>query len=171
MFSCVWNLCALDEPPPLGAPRPRASGRAALAAGLAVLALWAVEARTTARIISGRSDTFRSLAGADWRGYADRQAVAADIGMFGYFSRTRVCDLAGLVNGRRLAQATTQERAAECARQRPAVAFLTDDQVAILAPHLDVRGWTPCREVSFTNVRSLDLHRLYVDPRAGLACP
>jgi hypothetical protein len=169
MFSCLWNLGFLDERPTgAGAAPP---GRPALLVGIALLALWIPEALTTSRIVSGRSETYLALARADWSAFADRPSVARDIGMFGYFSRTRVCDLSGLVNGRAMAAASIPERIRECAGRRPAVAFLTDVQATMLAPSLDVAAWTSCREVAFTNVSSLDLHRLYVDPRAGLACP
>lgn len=168
--STTFNLCLLDARDAGGSLRSFGQRSwLALAAGLVLS--WSLEATAVHRIFAGRSATFERLSRTDFSAIHRHRAVAADIGAFGYFSRTLICDVAGLVNGRAFAAMTAVERLRACAETRPDVAFLTVSQARALEPWLDLRNWQNCGSVEFTNVRETESHRLLLAPSATLTCP
>lgn len=170
MGSIVWNVVVASWPGQTRSAGTRRLRRLTAAAAVAIVCIWIVEWLPARAIVAGRAHTYRRLAATDFQHVAGKPAVAADIGFFGYFSNTDVCDLSGLVNGRAVARLPAAERAQRCAAAQPLIAFLTDRQSADLSEWLDVSDWTWCGSFDFTNIGGPDRHHLLVRGGAD-ACP
>jgi hypothetical protein len=90
--------------------------------------------------------------------------VAGDVGYLSYFSRSKVCDLSGLVNGRVTARMSAEQRVQNCAAQNPDFALLNSSQADGLGADLNVSTWKVCGEYDFGNLRDPDRHYLLVAP-------
>lgn len=116
----------------------------------------------------GRSQTFLEMRAAHLgRLFEDKTIVAADVGFITYFSKGRMCDLAGLVNGKTAAALSSEQRIAYCEQQSPAMLFLTAGQARRVQGLMDLSGWTVCGVFDFTNVGSNDRHYLLVPGKDG----
>lgn len=117
-----------------------------LRAGSSVLvglasALIVADAVAFARLVEGRSRTYRVLRDADLSPLQDRLGVAWDVGMIGYFSGGRILDPNGLVNGRAFAMLTAGERLERIASEPVDFAFVNAEQQAALERVVPVKGW------------------------------
>lgn len=132
--------------------------------GLA-LALIVADAVAFARLVEGRSRTYRVLRDADLSPLQDRLGVAWDVGMIGYFSGGQILDPNGLVNGRAFAMLPAGERLERIAREPVDFAFVNAEQQAALERVLPLEGWPLRLEVGFPNRGGdQDLHALRVRP-------
>jgi hypothetical protein len=166
-FSVEWNILELARLPESAVRRERTGRRGALwlAAFLVLLAVEApVEIRAMHRVLTHRAQTMRSFESQRLDVLRERRGVASDIGYIGYFTDAKICDLAGLVNGRAAARLTSAERNARCARTDPEFVFGNASQIGSLIGLVNLSGWQVCGSYDFTNVRTLDTHLLAVRP-------
>jgi hypothetical protein len=111
----------------------------------------------------GRTQTFLRMRAAHFdRLFDGKNIIASDVGFITYFSNGKTCDMAGLVDGRKMAAMTTQERVAYCAQQSPAMLFVTSGQAHAIGEYIDLNNWDVCGIYDFTNVHSNDRHYLIV---------
>ena len=162
-FSICWNLLELR--------RVDADTRAAPAArALAVFLICCVavlpfESHWMYRVLTTRAHTMRIFMAADIaQSLQGHLGVAGDVGYISYFSRSNLCDLSGLVNGRATARMSGEARAQNCAAQHPEFALLNSGQADGLGQYLDLSAWKVCGAYDFGNLRDPDRHYLLVAP-------
>lgn len=162
-FAIVWNILELgrlEED-----HRGGFDGRWLLYGFLVLLALeLPFEAVAMHRVLSRRAATMREFEGQHLELLKDRRGVASDIGYIGYFTQAKLCDLAGLVNGRAAASLTSDQRTAACAASNPDFLFLNAGQLGPLERYRNFSRWQVCGRYDFTNVSTLDTHYLIVRP-------
>ena len=162
-FSICWNLLELRridaEMRPVPAPR-------ALAAFLiCCVAVLPFESHWMYRVLSTRAHTMRNFMTEDIAASLQRRlGVAGDVGYISYFSRSNICDLSGLVNGRMTARMSADQRVQNCAAQHPEFALLNSSQADGIGADLDMSLWKVCGEYDFGNLRDTDRHYLLVAP-------
>ncbi|MBV8632227.1 MAG: hypothetical protein JOZ83_14965 [Silvibacterium sp.] len=140
--------------------------RLAQAFFLACLCILPIDWKLASHAMQGRSQTFLELRAANLgRMFAEKTIVASDVGYITYFTNGRMCDLAGLVNGRAMAAMTSDQRVAYCASRSPAMAFLTLGQIRRVDSAMGLNNWAVCGIFDFTNVRTDDRHYLIVPPQ------
>lgn len=170
-FSALWNLFEL------GCLQPRLSSgfagqpwivRLSCAFLVFCLAIVPFECRKLYPMLRDRAAMLRSFKAEHLEQLAGEQGIAFDIGYIGYFSHAKICDLAGLVNGRDKARLTGTQRLEACATSHPDFLFLDAGGFHDLQPHLALRDWQFCSRYSFRNVSSEDPHYLLV-PRSNAA--
>lgn len=104
--------------------------------------------------------------------YQNVTIIAGDVGFIGYFTMGQICDIDGLVGGRRAALQTPMQRLAGCAGQRPEVLFVTSGQAENLGQLLYLQDWKVCSHFDFTNVLGDDRHYLMVlRSSTSVPCP
>src|SRR5689334_846381 len=114
------------------------------------------------RIMAGRSATFLQMRSAHLERLAATEGMAADVGFVGWFTQARICDMAGLVNGRPFAALSRETRDVSCSRRNPTFVFVTAPQLNEIRRDVDVSAYSVCGQFDFTNVGSADRHYLLV---------
>lgn len=138
-------------------------GRLIAAFFVMALCLLPVDWRLASHALRGRSQTFLEMRSAHLNQmFQNKTIVAEDVGFITYFTNSRTCDLAGLVDGRTIAALSYQQRIRYCTQQSPSMMFLTSGQADEVGTALDLRQWTVCGVFDFTNVASNDRHYLMV---------
>jgi hypothetical protein len=163
-FAALWNILELSLLP---ATTPRRSRSDLLIyAFLVLLALdLPVETVIMHRVLERRVGTVRRFEAQHLEQLRDEYGVATDIGYIGYFTQARLCDLAGLVNGRAAARLDRVARAQACVATQPDFLFGSAGQLGALADLLDLSDWQICGRYDLVNVRTLDAHYLIAPPR------
>lgn len=117
-------------------------------------------------ISSGRSRTFHEFADKDIKFLSEKNGVAWDVGMIGFFSDGRILDPNGLVNGRDFADKTSQERLDSiCRDDKIDFVFANMEQLRALNKCLDTNKWTTVNSYDFPNFNGQpDTHYLIVRP-------
>jgi hypothetical protein len=172
IFPALWNILQLGQLPPSPRPPARTSARRwAFPLAYTFLVLLAleipVEAVLVHRVVTLRAATMRAFESEHLQALQDTHGVASDIGYIGYFTGARICDLAGLVNGRAAARLTPEQRRAACILTNPDFVFANLGQMIVIASRMDLSAWQVCGTYSFGNLTSPDTHYLAVRP--GLA--
>ena len=166
-FPVVWNILQLARFEEADSVSIRLARRSSLLlGGFLVLVAIAMpfESRAMYRVLTRRSDTMRVFEAHPLDVLRGQRGVASDIGYIGYFSGARICDLAGLVNGRTAARLTSAERNLACVQTNPDFLFVNLSQLGPLQRLADFSGWQVCGRYDFNNVRALDSHYLLVRP-------
>ena len=169
-FAIVWNVLELGS----SVQRDAAglTGRGLLYGFLVLLAIEVpFEAVAMHRVLTHRSQTVRKFEADRLSVLRNEKGIASDIGYIGYFTGAKICDLAGLVNGREAARLSSLERAHVCVDTGPGFIFANASQLAPLTHMMDLSQWEVCGRYDFTNVSTLDTHYLVVRPEvAAAAC-
>ena len=76
----------------------------------------------------------------------------------------KLCDLAGLVNGRAAARLSSAQRTEACVASDPDFLFVNTSQFGALNRYRDYSQWQVCGHYDFTNVSTPDSHFLIVRP-------
>ena len=163
VFVVVANLSLARTWGVDSAPLPRISRRA----GLALAALFVLEAALLWPVFAGRSATSRDLLAARWDA-AGASCIAAEIGAFGYATGCAVLDPNGLVNGAELARLDPVARMERIGREDPRLLFLSPAQFdALNAATADrFAAWQPTGLYRFPNIGGFaDPHHVYRPPR------
>jgi hypothetical protein len=92
--------------------------------------------------------------------YRNTNLVASDVGFIGYFTGARICDLAGLVNGRQQAMRSSIDRQRMCAESKPQLLFLNDSQLRSMSPYVAGNKWRVVSTFDFRKVSGNDRHFL-----------
>lgn len=164
LFSALWNTLQLAQ---LSSAETARRGSRLLYAFLVLLSIGLpFEGRTMYRVLTQRGSTMYLFEGQHLEVLQGEYGAASDIGYIGYFSKAEVCDLAGLVNGRAAARATSLQRLDVCVRNKPEFLFGNVSQLAPLAAKLDLNDWQICGQYDFSNMTTLDRHYLVVPPAA-----
>lgn len=119
------------------------------------------------RISNGRSEAFINLSTRDLKCLKNKNLIAEDLGMIGYFSKAYILDTAGLINGRDLAKSSFDERLNYFAKNKKIdYAFLSSEQIEELEKYLDLRNWIRIGSYKFPNFskNSDDIHYLLKSP-------
>jgi hypothetical protein len=170
VFMIAWNLNVLSqmrlhEESLEGRSWPNRFGSEFALASIASLGLlWAVEAHAVQRIAGDTSRSLLEMRSDHLEALEDKLGVAVDVGAISYFSKAPICDPAGVVNGRQMAQMTFKERAKYCAAQSPAFAYVNATQIGELSPLMNFDSWRLCREYRLSNVGHIDMHYLMLRP-------
>jgi hypothetical protein len=135
-------------------------------AATSALAIWTIfDSVMFGRLAAERAETYRALSEMDLAQYAEKPCIGADIGAFGYFSKCRVSDLSGLVNGREMAELSSEARHRHIANTNPVLAFVNERQLAGLSSAgLHLESWLVLARLNLPNVRGSDLHLLLAKP-------
>ena len=167
VFSIVWNILELSREIENSTSVLKVERRGVVLiyifAGILAVEL-PMESLAMRRVLSRRSETMRTFEAQHLEVLRERRGVASDIGYIGYFTGAKICDLAGLVNGRAAARLTSEERVHACAGTKPEFMFLNDSQIRSMAAVMEMTDWKICGEYDFTNVRSPDKHYLLTGP-------
>lgn len=175
-FSIVWNLEVLsshaDEPGDgsgrwLLAWRTR---RGEVLVLMAVALAWTVDASITYRVVRESGQVIRDMAGDRLGFLRGKPGIAIDIGAISYFSQGRICDLAGLVDGRALAEGTNEDRVRYCLAQSPVFAFLTPIDVHQFGSRFDLDTWRVCRGYVGRDAAGHPAHYLLLRSDVKAAC-
>jgi hypothetical protein len=183
-FSIVWNLLTLGFPPSLSIHAPPIHTVTPLkvqqdpTGALLIYTLIAlfflaqpIEVTSMYRVLRRRAVTLSQFKRQHLQTLAGKLGTAFDIGYIGYFSQARICDLAGLVNGREAARGTNDTRAAKCAARHPDFLFVNRSQIGLMQAHMSLEGWQVCGHYSFTNIKTPDTHYLLLPkPTADSLC-
>jgi hypothetical protein len=166
-FAIVWNILELGS-----CDAGDLRGRWLVYGFLVLLAIaLPFEAIAMHRVLTHRSETMREFEAERLGVLRDERGIASDIGYVGYFTGAKICDLAGLVNGREAARLSSPERAHACVNTDPDLIFANGSQLAPLARMMDLSQWKVCGRYEFTNVTTPDTHYLVVRPEvASAAC-
>lgn len=178
IFTIVWDLQMLSSGITLSdmihhyLNLVKTRGKVVLAPTLTVLALaWLLEGSVVGRIFGDEAATLLAMRSQHLETLADKPGVAFDVGLISLFSGGRICDLSGLVNGRQMAQDTTEHRAIYCARRAPAFAYLTPSQAGFFKGFMNLDSWYVCHEYWESNVGTREPHYLLVRPDFAGMCP
>jgi len=170
-FAVVWNILELGFSPDRGVGR---QDERWLLYGFAVLLLVELplfEAIAMRRVLTQRAATMHEFEGQHLDRLRNMRGVASDIGYIGYFTGAKLCDLAGLVNGRAAASLSSRQRTEACAASDPDFLFLNAGQLGSVSRYRDFSQWKVCGRYDFTNVTTPDSHSLMVRPElAPEAC-
>ena len=172
-FSIVWNLLTLAFPPLLTThPSPShavtsiqthkdPTGTVLIYALISLFFLaQPIEVTLMYRVLTRRAGTLSQFKQQHLETLAGKLGTAFDVGYIGYFSQARICDLAGLVNGREAAHGTNDARAAACAARRPDFLFVNRPQIGLMQEHMSLEGWQICGRYNFINLKTPDTHYL-----------
>ena len=121
------------------------------------------------KISEGRSQTFLNLRNQDLSCLNDKNLIAWDVGMIGYFSKSFILDPNGLVNGRKFAKLSEDERLNQFINKKKIdYVFVNDKQMNELGKYLELLKWKNLGSYSFPNFRknSQDIHYLLKSPNS-----
>jgi hypothetical protein len=169
-------LLAAAAPAAAGHSWMRAFPAARLAAaGLAVYAaVIGLEFTRFHAIVDGRSEAFLQMREMHLEELEGESGIAWDVGHLMYFTKADVCDVSGLINGRRAASRPESARLEECLKRDVEFVFVTPENAAALIGKSGARfaDWPVCGYYVFRNVRDTAPHILAVAPeRAPQICP
>jgi hypothetical protein len=156
-FLVSFNLYVLDDAAPVSGSKPPAFAPSVRPWAFACVALvgiaWYAFDFSHLRLISGgRTATFEKFRELDLADLRGRAGIAWDVGMIGYFSNGLILDGNGLVNGRRIAQASVHERLTEFVRDHHVdFVFANADQAQELAGLLSTKEWITRGTFDFPN--------------------
>jgi len=169
-FAIVWNLLELGEERKSAAVAGAWDGRWLVYAFLALLVVeLPFESVAIHRVLARRAATTREFEGQHLEVLRGERGVASDIGYIGYFTGARLCDLAGLVNGRVAASLTSAQRTEACANSDPGFLYVNESQLSPLSRYRDYSQWKVCGRYDFTNVSRPDSHYLIARPESAEA--
>ena len=120
------------------------------------------------KISEGRSQTFLNLKNQDLRCLNDKNLIAWDVGMIGYFSKSFIFDPNGLVNGRELAKLNEDDRLKQFINKNKIdYVFVNDNQMKAVGKYLDLTNWINIGDYAFPNFKknSQDIHYLLKSPK------
>jgi hypothetical protein len=171
VYAVTWNALVLSGIQ-AGEQKPVThSGRVlAWCYGLLVVCLFPFDLYYGMHAMLGRGKAFLQMRSANLQALAGTTIIAGDVGFIGYFSGADICDVGGLVNGPELAALNGSQRYRRCALSQPRAAFLTAEQIKVLAPYLDLSGWRTCLMVDFQNVASDGRHFLMLPANQQRSC-
>ncbi len=168
LFATVCSLSMLENGSAFpDAARESVGTRAAFALMILVVLGFIAEVPIVAHIGRERSRTFLAMREENLQRLRMETGIAADIGMIGYFTESKICDLSGLVGGSEWAHIDPGSRVRLCAAGQPAFAFLNHDQAEAVGRYLDLHDMIPCFRYMLPNVSTDDVHVLYVTPRVS----
>ncbi|AFL89822.1 hypothetical protein Terro_3608 [Terriglobus roseus DSM 18391] len=162
-FGIVWNLLTMAASGArerwMPAEKTAVYGTAILFLVLLPLDIW-----FGGHTMLGHAQAFDQMRDESLDRLAGHTMLADDIGFIGYFSQANVCDMNGLINGRKFAALSQVQRLQSCADQHPDAIFLTVPRISMMGryiPHL-TEEWIACERVDFFNVRTSDRHYLLI---------
>ena len=119
------------------------------------------------KISSGRSETFLKFSRKDFSCLNNSNLLAWDVGMIGYYSKSKILDPNGLVNGRKIAKLDKNIRLENLLNKREInYAFVNRSQIQELESYLDFSDWEEIDTYKFPNFKkdSEDIHYLLASP-------
>jgi hypothetical protein len=117
------------------------------------------------RLQSGRSESYKHFVETDYNYLENMKGIAWDIGMVGYFTRADILDVSGIVNGRKKASLTNEQRLESFSKEKIYFVFVNDSQLKAIKKFIDVSNWRIVGEFDFPNVSGKpDSHYLIVNP-------
>jgi hypothetical protein len=131
------------------------------------LAILPYESLRMHAVLSQRARTMKAFEAQHLDLLHDKQGVAFDIGYIGYFSQARMCDLAGLVNGRQAARMSLTAREFACTANQPGFMFFNVGQMQRLNKILPIGDWQVCGQYDFVNFQTPDMHYLLLPPNTA----
>jgi hypothetical protein len=141
----------------------------------AILALGFVAELTVFHaIVESRTAAFLDMRALQLAALHDAEGIAWDVGHLMYFTKGQICDVSGVVNGRRAALTPESERLENCLQRDVAFLFVTPDNAVEIIEKAGSRfaGWPVCGQYLFRNVSATSPHFLAVSPaRASEICP
>ncbi len=168
-FVIVWNIGALSR---LSAGEDKTLRKAFIFFCLFLAAALPFELKPFLGIIQSRSESFLAMRREPLKMLAGMPGIAFDIGTAAYFSKAKICDMMGVVNGRGAARMTSEERLERCRNESPVFVFATAKQASYVMNGVDMEDWSVCSKYTFRNLRNFQLHYLFVSPKiAGGLCP
>jgi hypothetical protein len=172
-FLVSFNLYALDGASPETDSWPislstKLKPWAITCAALAGIAWYGFDFSHLRLISAGRTATFERFRELDLSDLRGRAGIAWDVGMIGYFSDGYILDGNGLVNGRRIAQASMHNRLKEFVRDHQVdFVFANAEQAQELMGLLSTRDWIARGTFDFPNFDGApDRHVLLTRPTA-----
>ena len=121
------------------------------------------------KISYGRTQTFLNLSNQDLRCLNNKNLIAWDVGMIGYFSKSVILDPNGLVNGRELAKLSEDDRLNQFIENNNLdYVFVNDKQMRQVGKYLNLTKWIKLGSYSFPNFNknSQDIHYLLKSPKS-----
>lgn len=121
------------------------------------------------KISYGRSQTFLNLSNQDLRCLNNKNLMAWDVGMIGYFSKSVILDPNGLVNGREIAKLSEDDRLNHFIKNNHIdYVFVNDKQMKEAGKYLKLTKWINLGSYSFPNFKknSQDIHYLLKSPKS-----
>ena len=121
------------------------------------------------RISEGRSQTFLNLSNQDLGCLNNKNLIAWDVGMIGYFSKSFILDPNGLVNGRELAKLRGDDRLNQLIKNNDIdYAFVNEFQLKDLGKYIELKDWINLGSYKFPNFKknSQDIHYLLKKPNS-----
>jgi len=166
LFSILWNILELGA---AATDTPRIEHDAPsriLTYALLVLILIAqpLEISLVYPILHDRAKLIAMLPGRHLDVLQGKLGVASDVGVIGYFSKANICDLSGLIDGRKFARLTSSQRNAACAAQKPDFLYLDISELGSFSTYMPLGKWQVCGEYEMTGFRYKDIHYLIVPP-------
>ena len=121
------------------------------------------------KISYGRSQTFSNLSNQDLRCLNNKNLIAWDVGMIGYFSKSVILDPNGLVNGREIAKLSEDDRLNHFIRNNHIdYVFVNEKQIKEVGKYFKLKKWINLGSYSFPNFKknSQDIHYLLKSPKS-----
>ena len=121
------------------------------------------------KISYGRSQTFLNLSNQDLTCLNNKNLIAWDVGMIGYFSNSVILDPNGLVNGREIAKLSEDERLNKFIKNNNIdYVFVNEKQMKKVGKYLKLTQWLNLGNYSFPNFKknSQDIHYLLKSPKS-----
>jgi hypothetical protein len=125
-------------------------------------------------IVDGRTAAFLEMRDMNLEGLEGESGIAWDVGYLMYFTKAQICDVSGLINGRRAASSTESTRLEDCLKRDIEFVFVTPENATRLIGKSGSRfvDWPICGHYVFRNVSDTAPHYLAVAPdRAAQICP
>lgn len=161
VFAIGWNLLSSPQ-----APWPSwARSTKTLGSALAALAcVWGVELWMLRSAVSSRATSLLALRSGGLDRLAGRRGIAYDVGQIGYFTGADICDVRGLINGRRMALLGGRARLDACWGRGPDFAFMSEVQARDFPGLL---AWPLCGQYALDNLAKSFVVQLRVRPEIG----
>jgi len=165
---CAVRLFCRQE----GANEPLRWKRYWLPVAAAAAVLFIFDWSAFARLVDTQVQSLAAMRGKDWSAFRGHTILAWDVGYLAYFSGMPVCDVQGLINGRRFARLTLEQRLDHCARVSD-FAYVDDARFPALAEGRDIDGWRVCDKFLLAKRSEVYWAYLLANPiiAAGPACP